>query len=127
MSENNPEKYDAEGKLLFHKCFPEFGKDKGTQAIQEIFLAGYRLGREDKELLDDEEKMRLTDDQLARQDDVDNDIWAFLRSMCPEGLKPLEDWDIHLVSIVRDAVIEAFQEHYGEQFNSYTFYPYILE
>jgi hypothetical protein len=48
----------------------------------------------------------LTDDQLRRQEDVDQAIWIRLAELAE---KPIE-WDIELIGAVRDAIGREFEQ-----------------
>ena len=66
--------------------------------------------------------MELTDEQqIERQDFVDNRIFALLNELSPNG-KSL-DWNIEAIGRVRDAVAQVFKENL--LFCEQDFYPYI--
>ena len=46
--------------------------------------------------------MCLTDDQIQRQDFVDNKINQLIKDLAPESTEI--EWDIHLISKIRDSV-----------------------
>lgn len=67
--------------------------------------------------------MELTDQQIARQDLVDNAIFDLINELIP-SYKEME-WDINVIGEVRDAIQAQLVEHgfCTEQ----EFYPYIEE
>mgnify|MGYP006873004715 CR=1 FL=1 len=67
--------------------------------------------------------MELTDEQIERQDIVDNTIHEMLIGLIPND-KTL-DWDIEIIGRVRDVVEHIFvKKHIC---TDYEFYPYIEE
>lgn len=64
-------------------------------------------------------KTELTDEDLERQDAVDNAVFDLLNELSP---KPLE-WDMSLIGPVRDRVQTVFQEH--DICAPHDFYPYL--
>lgn len=61
----------------------------------------------------------LNDDQIPRQDAVDNAIHAVLVELAGKEM----EWDISLIGTVRDHIAEAFQD-YGIM-TEMEFYPYM--
>ena len=52
--------------------------------------------------------MELTDEQIERQDFVDNAIFSLLNDINPS--KAELDWDIELIGNVRDCIQKEFEE-----------------
>ena len=67
---------------------------------------------------------RLTKEQVERQDFVDAEILNLLDELAPEGMEEVKEenaWEI--VATVRDAIMEAFEQH--KVMTAADFYPYI--
>lgn len=66
-------------------------------------------------------EMRLTRQQIARQDFVDNRIFELIQKLLPEAKKI--DWDIEIIGAVRDAISTQVVD---KKLMSYKdFYPYL--
>jgi len=73
----------------------------------------------------------LTDAQINRQDEVDNDIYNLIINLDPykvEGEESKIDWDIQMIGEVRDALFEVYRSlhpNIPEDELEMLFYPYI--
>lgn len=63
----------------------------------------------------------LTKEQLAQMDFVDNAIFNMLKEItgCPDL-----DWNIRIISEIRDRIIE---EYYPNEDDEFEFYPFFVE
>ncbi len=68
--------------------------------------------------------MCLTDEQLKRQDFVDNRIFELLSKLSPEPAKP--EWDIELIGQIRDSVEDILVDRL-KLMSEMEFYPYFNE
>jgi len=66
--------------------------------------------------------MCLTDEQLRRQDFVDNRIFELLRHLGPESIKL--EWDIELIGQIRDSIEDILVERL-KLMSEMEFYPYL--
>ena len=64
----------------------------------------------------------LTEDQIKRQDFLDNAIYQLIQSINPSDKKI--DWDIEMISEVRDIIREWLVERMKIA-NEQDFYPYL--
>ena len=67
--------------------------------------------------------MELTDEQIARQDLVDNAIFNLLNEINPTKVEL--DWNIELIGNVRDCIQKEFEER--NICSTQDFYPEIAE
>ena len=67
--------------------------------------------------------MELTDEQIARQDLVDNAIFNLLNEIKPNNVEL--DWNIELIGNVRDCIQKEFVER--NICSTQEFYPEIAE
>lgn len=65
--------------------------------------------------------MSLTDKQIKRQDFVDNSIFDLIQKLSPNEV--FIEWDIELISEVRDVISEYFEK--TKICQSSQFYPFI--
>jgi hypothetical protein len=61
--------------------------------------------------MDDQMDGEMTDEQLERQDFVDNAVFSLIKEMNPTN-KPI-DWDIEMIGNVRDAVVWELEKKLG--------------
>ena len=64
----------------------------------------------------------LTDEQIKRQDDVDNAIFELLEQLNPSSKKL--DWDIEYIGAVRDEIERIFVDEL-KLCSEQEFYPYL--
>ena len=62
----------------------------------------------------------LHEEQSAQQDYIDNLCFDLLKAFIPDC-----DWDIHQISIIRNALIDVLMKFYGKK--EYDLYPWLLE
>ena len=70
-----------------------------SKALHEVLLMGWLEEVE-------EEEPELTDEQIERQDHVDNAIHALLVDLAERDV----EWDISLIGAVRDRINDEFSE-----------------
>ncbi len=61
----------------------------------------------------------MTDEQLERQDFVDNAIFCLIRNTNPTG-KPI-DWDIEMIGNIRDGLVGELEKKLG--ISEFEIYP----
>ena len=62
----------------------------------------------------------LLQGQIAQQDYIDNLCFDLLKEFIPDC-----DWDIHQISIIRNALIDVLTKFHGKK--EYDLYPWLLE
>ncbi len=62
----------------------------------------------------------LPEEQIAQQDYIDNLCFDLLKEFIPDC-----DWDIHQISIIRNALIDVLTKFHGKK--EYDLYPWLLE
>jgi hypothetical protein len=68
--------------------------------------------------------MELTKTQIARQDFVDNSIFALLQRLNPTN--NTIEWDIEIISEIREKIRNAFEKSMDD-FSEQNYYPFIDE
>jgi hypothetical protein len=66
----------------------------------------------------------LTDEQINRQDEVDNRIFNMVYSLFAQGNRTNIHWDIELIGSIRDVIIKYYHMNPEEQ---QEFYPYLKD
>jgi hypothetical protein len=66
--------------------------------------------------------MELTQEQIERQDFVDNTVYDFIRELTGQP----SEWNIEMVGAVRDAVREVIVDELGRM-TEQEFYPFLKE
>lgn len=66
----------------------------------------------------------LTNEQIVRQNFVDNSIFELLQSLNPSEQKI--EWDINVIGEVRDCISQCLHERF-KMTDEMLFYPYIEE
>jgi len=69
--------------------------------------------------MDNEPYDEMTDEQLERQDFVDNAVFSLIQEVNPTN-KPI-DWDIEMIGKVRDVVIGELEKKLG--ISEFEIYP----
>jgi hypothetical protein len=69
--------------------------------------------------MDNEPYDEMTDEQLERQDFVDNAVFSLIQEVNPTN-KPI-DWDIEMIGKVRDVVVGELEKKLG--ISEFDIYP----